>query len=278
MEHVGMYPIDTVKTRMQALRISSSGSIVASSRMRDVLQEIVGHQGVRGFMSGASAIAAGTVPAHVALFGSYELSKRALLEGRGNDPLRAGICGAVSTLSHDALMTPSDVIKQRMQLGCHRSVSDCIQSVVRREGLRALFRSMPTTLTMNLPFGSILVASNETIKDALKLDEVNDPGKVLPMYFAAAGVSGALAAASTQPFDVIKTRLQTQDCLAPRSHLSSLSRAPAYAGFCHALGRVVREEGFCALYRGLLPRMLHAMPAAGVCWGTYESVKSWLRC
>ena len=33
-----------------------------------------------------------------------------------------------------------------------------------------------------------------------------------PRYFLSAGLSGAVASAATQPLDVVKTRLQTQDC------------------------------------------------------------------
>jgi solute carrier family 25 iron transporter 28/37 len=272
MEHVGMYPLDNVKTHMQVLR---HGERVG---LREVLREIIGDQGVRGFMRGVSAIAVGTIPAHVALFTSYEFTKKTLLEGREHDPLRAAACGATSTFCHDLFLTPMDVVKQRMQLGNFSTVRHCFFEITRREGVAALFRSMPTTLIMNLPFGSVLVGANETIKDYMGLEHVSDRRTVLPLHFFSAGLSGALAALVTQPLDVVKTRLQTQDCLARST--SSLAdgevRRPRYKGFVGTLNSVVREEGFKALYRGVLPRTLYTMPAAAICWGTYESVKSCL--
>ena len=42
-----------------------------------------------------------------------------------------------------------------------------------------------------------------------------NPAWPLPRYFLSAGLSGAVASAATQPLDVVKTRLQTQDCHLP---------------------------------------------------------------
>ncbi|CAE7273544.1 mcfF [Symbiodinium natans] len=117
MEHIGMYPLDTVKTHMQALR--PGGTRTLSS----VVQSIVAESGGYGFMRGASSIVIGCVPAHIALFTSYEYVKgRILSDDNGHEPARAALCGASATLCHDAILTPMDVVKQRMQLGCYRNV------------------------------------------------------------------------------------------------------------------------------------------------------------
>jgi len=278
MEHLGMFPLDTVKTRMQVLRPGSTAVV----RVENVLQEIVGDQGFRGFMRGCSAIAAGTVPAHVALFTTYELTKRRLLDGKSHDPVSAAFCGAASQFSHDLFLTPADVVKQRLQLGCHSSLSQCLRSIIQREGCMALFRSMPTTLAMNMPFGGILVASNESLKNCMALDESKDGRSALPWYFLSAGISGGIAAAMTQPLDVIKTRLQTQDCLAHNSdaptHSTPCGRhlRPKYDSFSTTLKTIMREEGGRAFFYGLAPRVLYTIPAAAITWGTYESIKSLL--
>lgn len=286
MEHIGMYPLDTVKTHMQALR--PGGALTLSS----VVQSIVEESGGRGFMRGASSIVIGCVPAHIALFTSYEYVKgRILHEDDAHEPARAALCGASATLCHDAILTPMDVVKQRMQLGRYQYVGDCLRSVLRREGVWGLYRSMPTTLAMNVPFGSILVASNESMKQFLGIRKIRqDTRSLLPWYFLSAGLSGAVASAATQPLDVVKTRLQTQDCLVrPKSDGSSMReavtyagdsanlRTPKYSGFLPAVRTIIKEEGWLALYTGMMPRMLHAVPSAAMCWGTYEVVKSFLQ-
>lgn len=318
MEHIGMFPLDTVKTHMQALR--PGGPVGLSIVLREIASE-----SPMGFMRGASAIASGCIPAHVALFTSYEFSKRHLLVGHEHEPLRAAACGAISTFSHDLILTPMDVVKQRMQLGCYSRLGDCLRHTWQKEGIGALYRSMPTTLAMNVPFGSVLVAANESLKLHLGLGSETSRKSSLPWYFLTAGMSGAIASAATQPLDVIKTRLQTQDVLlnesaqlcreSCESGAAASSTAPAsaarreglgcadvrttaaremtadqvaaraaaskmegyrpkYSGFRSCLFTIIEEEGVSALYRGLLPRMCHAIPAAALCWGTYEAVKT----
>ncbi|CAE8699891.1 unnamed protein product, partial [Polarella glacialis] len=283
MEHLGMYPLDTVKTHMQALR---PGRPVAFS---DVVRSIMASEsGGLGFMRGCSAIATAAVPAHIALFTSFEFAKQTLLtDDDGHEPFRAAICGASATLCHDVILTPMDLVKQRMQLGCYSNVGDCVRSVLRQEGIVGLYRSMPTTVAMNLPFGSVMVATNESIKTSLRIRRCSRPEEnraMLPWYFFSAGVSGAVASALTQPLDVVKTRLQTQDLLFTRPSSSSAGGssssgsplAPKYSGLLPAISMIIREEGWMALYNGLLPRLLHAVPSAALCWGTYEVVKSLL--
>jgi hypothetical protein len=43
------------------------------------------------------------------------------------------------------------------------------------------------------------------------------------------------------------------------------------------LRQIIREEGVQALWQGIKPRVLFHIPAAAVCWGTYESMKNSLR-
>lgn len=277
VEHIGMYPLDTIKTHMQALRPGGRMPLGA------VIREISAESPLR-FMRGATAIASGCIPAHIALFTSYETTKRGLLREGEHEPMRAAFCGATSTFCHDMILTPMDVVKQRMQLGCYSSIGECLRHVRQREGVAALYRSMPTTLAMNVPFGSVLVAVNESVKLHLGLGQQQRQPSLI-WYFLSAGLSGAVASAATQPLDVIKTRLQTQDILFSASSSSSSSPdsgareapgRPKYSGFRSAFSTIVREEGLLSLYQGLLPRMLHAIPAAAMCWGTYETVKSFL--
>merc|ERR1711904_754380 len=108
-----------------------------------------------------------------------------------------------------------DVVKQRLQLGRYRGTFDCITSVWRHEGLKAFYRSLPTTLVSECPFHGVLVASNESLKVLLGLEtrgsENTGSTAYLGWHFFSTGLSGMIAAVATQPLDVVKTRLQTQN-------------------------------------------------------------------
>jgi solute carrier family 25 iron transporter 28/37 len=199
---------------------------------------------------------------------------------------KGAIAGGIATIAHDSIMTPCDVIKQRMQLGCYESLGHCVRHMRENEGYVAFYRSVPITLAMNVPFGATFVATNEVMKRLFRLSESGKPSeklRVLPWYFVSAGMSGAVAALVTQPFDVIKTRLQTQDvlerCYKTEGCLAEPCRpeqVPRYSGFAGALQVLYTEEGLRGFFRGAHMRMAVQIPSGALAWGTYEFIKNTL--
>jgi solute carrier family 25 (mitochondrial iron transporter), member 28/37 len=89
------------------------------------------------------------------------------VNGPGHHVASAAAAGACATVFHDSIMTPMDVIKQRLQLGYYKGIAHCASSIMRTEGVRGFYLSFPITLFMNIPYGCVMVASNESIKRAL---------------------------------------------------------------------------------------------------------------
>lgn len=127
-------------------------------------------------------------------------------------PAGLALAGAASVCAHDMIMTPMDVVKQRLQLGYYTGMWDCVRSVARTEGLGAFYRSYMTTLTMNVPLHGVLVPLNEAIKYAVGPRETY--AGQLALSLGAGLIAGGVAAFVTTPLDVAKTRLQTQAIVA----------------------------------------------------------------
>ncbi len=130
-------------------------------------------------------------------------------EGVCPKPLATAISGGMATIAHDAIMTPMDVIKQRLQLGYYSGMLDCANRIYMSEGLSAFYRSFPMTLFMNIPFGCIMVSLNETFKNVL---QPNPSKRTMGTFLLAGSGAGCVAAFLTTPLDVVKTKLQTQVC------------------------------------------------------------------
>lgn len=146
------------------------------------------------------------IVAHAAYFSVYEGMKVAVgADQHGHHPALAALCGSSAALSHDLFMTPMDTVKQRMQLGYYKNVFHCLRTILRTEGLRSLYVSFPTTVLMNLPYGGIMLATNESMKKILNPSEEYS----IMASMISGSVAGLVAAACTNPLDVIKTRLQT---------------------------------------------------------------------
>lgn len=228
-EHLAMYPVDTIKTRMQA----------SSSRMNfaGLFGKIATREGLRGFYRGATAVALSAGPAHAVYFATYERVKDSIVpstlsgaqtEGSWTTELFGfAFAGMTATMAADAVATPLDVVKQRMQLPDtrYRNVLDCSLTILRQEGVSAFFRSYRTTVFMNVPYTLIHFPVYEFSKRFLEPGKSKDPllavaeeasgeGEGTWMHMLAGGVAGATAAAATTPLDVVKTRMQIGYCVA----------------------------------------------------------------
>lgn len=99
-----------------------------------------------------------------------------------------------------------------------------------------------------------------------------------------------LAAAATNPLDVVKTRLQTQHLrlsaadwpamgtpavrAAVGKKVTTCPRTPlAYSGMVDVVAQLWREEGLRGFGRGVSARMLIHAPSVAICWTSYESMK-----
>lgn len=182
------------------------------------------------------------------------------------------VSGVFATVASDAVFTPMDVVKQRLQLsrGLYKGVFDCVRTVVREEGFRAFYASYRTTVLMNAPFTAVHFATYEAVKRGLmevSPDSASD--ERLVVHATAGAAAGALAAAVTTPLDVVKTQLQCQGvCGCDRFVTGSIR---------DVIGTIVKKDGYRGLMRGWLPRMLFHAPAAAICWSTYEAGKTFFQ-
>ena len=106
--------------------------------------------------------------AHVGLFCTYEYTKRHYLDTSQHQPVTAAACGVAGAVVHDFFLTPSDVVKQRLQLGAYKGPWDCVVSVIRMEGAGALYRSFPIALFQNAPYTGI-VSRNQSQSVGVRL-------------------------------------------------------------------------------------------------------------
>eukprot|EP00455_Lapot_gusevi_P028195 TRINITY_DN299_c0_g4_i2.p1 TRINITY_DN299_c0_g4~~TRINITY_DN299_c0_g4_i2.p1 ORF type:complete len:325 (-),score=94.33 TRINITY_DN299_c0_g4_i2:234-1208(-) len=290
MEHVFMFPVDTIKTLMQAPRVGCAhtqcGTVTAATpasasaaaaaavqhqppqyrTMSEVISEVRRTEGFRRLYRGVGAVLLGAIPSHAVHFGTYELAKEHLGGNRaGHHPLINALSGACATMAHDAVVTPLDVLKQRMQIHGDRygSLLRCARHVVETDGLGAFYRSYPTTLAMNVPFMAVYFATYESFKQALR-DKSGELGTL--QHFIAGGGAGALGGMFSTPLDVIKTRIQL-----------GTDGGRKYSGALDVIRSIHKEEGWRGFTRGMPARVLYFMPSAAVCWTTYETVKIFLK-
>jgi hypothetical protein len=193
-----MYPIDTVKTRIQVGHEYRS--------VWTACRQISQTEGISALYRGLPAVLLASVPSHGAYFTALEATRMMFNdkeEGK-HRPMVHAISGAAGTIAHDFIVTPLDVVKQRMQMSGKYSGSwECFRDILKEgKGVRTLLASYPTTLLMNVPFMALFVSVYESVK--LEMTR-NNIVQGTPQHLISAGFAGAISGLLTTPLDVIKT-------------------------------------------------------------------------
>eukprot|EP00124_Ichthyophonus_hoferi_P000204 Ihof_evm11s7 gene=Ihof_evmTU11s7 len=220
VEHCAMYPLDSIKTKMQSLNPATKEmypNVLSTIRTLKHTNE-----GMMSTYRGVQAVAMGAGPAHALYFASYETIKTFLgthTHMGATHPLVSGTSGLIATVIHDGFMNPFEVVKQRLQMhnSPFKGVRHCVKVTMLKEGPRAFYRSYTTQVAMNIPFQTVHFSAYENLTAYLNPKGTYDP---VTHMLAGAG-AGALASAVTTPLDVLKTTLNTQEAALGQLHARS---------------------------------------------------------
>lgn len=188
--------------------------------------------------------------------------------------------GALARGISATLVTPLELLRTRLQSSSSTSTSRNLTSIlvelggqVKQQGPTVMFRGLVPTLYRDVPFSAIYFAGYESMKRIITgsgLGERNvedSRTKEFSVAFFSGSTSGILAAIVTQPFDLIKTRLQAEAQSSKKRSNSTLEVGR----------RIMKAEGASALFRGLSPRVAKVAPACGIMIASFEFIGRWLQ-
>ncbi|CAL9108680.1 unnamed protein product [Musa textilis] len=131
-------------------------------------------------------------------------------------------------------------------------------------GLPSLYTGWKAVLCRNIPHSIIKFYTYENLKPLCLVSAKPNSGLSTLQTLLCGGIAGSTAAFFTTPFDVVKTKLQTQVSYLLYWHqllhlclifIQAPGTIGKYSGVLHALQEIARQEGFQGLYRGLTPRL-----------------------
>ncbi|KIW06650.1 uncharacterized protein PV09_02358 [Verruconis gallopava] len=260
---LSLYPIDTLKTRLQ-----SSRGFLASG-------------GFRGVYRGVGSAVVGSAPGAALFFVTYDGVKRALAartstarNAAGHEYVVKGADGgAVSHMAAAsagevaacAVRVPTEVVKQRAQAVQYPSSAAALMGILgqrRTVGLvgvwRELYRGWSITIMREVPFTVIQFPLWEGLKAWALARSGTGRTQVSAGESALFGsVAGAVAAGITTPLDVLKTRL-----------MLAREKVPA----TQMLATILRESGPAAFFSGIGPRVMWISIGGAVFLGSYQWV------
>ncbi|CAH2350456.1 mitochondrial thiamine pyrophosphate carrier 1 [[Candida] railenensis] len=318
MEHTVMFPIDSLKTRMQMSSGPSNSTSLISKSIIQSINKISSAEGAYSLWRGVSSVVLGAGPAHAVYFSVFEASKTLLVNRFTNSknsnkivtdenhPLIASGAGIAATTASDALMTPFDMLKQRMQASTSIAASAAAQrsvtSSINNAGAAAtsVASHPPPPVGAHAPansvklfrlageiykkegFSAFYISYPTTLFTNIPFAALNfgfyeysssvlNPTNAYNPYLhcVSGGIAGGIAAALTNPLDCIKTALQTRG-------ISTNVNMRTVTGFTSAASALFKEGGIRAFTRGLKPRIIFNVPSTAISWTAYEMAKELL--
>ncbi|PKS08566.1 hypothetical protein jhhlp_004952 [Lomentospora prolificans] len=290
-----VYPLDTIKTRVQCGDFVTTDSRSSSKPVRRIA--------LRGLYQGVGSVILATLPAAGVFFTVYESGKSVLeniLPRYIPEAARHSLASGVAELSSCLILTPAEVIKQNAQMinqsskssGPTTSTSLQAFRMLRSssEGAtRRLWSGYTALVARNLPFTVLQFPIFEKLRSGItrrrSSGRTTDRDKSLLevglVNSISAATAGSIAATATTPSDVVKTRMMV---LSGEEHKSNPRNAPEKAkpgsvkrlsGF-EVAKQVYRNHGIRGLFRGGLLRASWSALGSGLYLGTYETAKVWL--
>ena len=183
------------------------------------------------------------------------------------------VTGAVARVSAGFVMMPVTVLKVRYESDyyAYRSLWGAGKDIFRTEGIRGLFSGFGATAIRDAPYAGLYVVFYEQSKRYLAsvLAGPSEAGRNEPtaprpppstasINFVSGALAAGVATTITNPFDVVKTRVQ----LMPGK----------YRNMWRAARLMLREDGIRSLFGGLGLRMGRKALSSALAWTVYEEL------
>lgn len=264
-EGIAVQPFDMVKTRFQLNEKANLGVI---QTMRNIYIE----GGYARFYRGMTAELVGMVPKSSGMYATYEMVFRELEANPqyGNTSFTAAIAGFASGVPEALIVTPTQVVKVRLQakehLGRYTGPVDCIKQLIRNDGFMGFYTGLGPTLFRNCVWNTVYFSAMHKIKQLLptSTSRAMDMGLTLVSGF----IGAVFATCFNAPFDVVKSRMQSQ--LSPTAGGLPLK----YKHTLPSLYTIYKEEGLASCYKGFKPKAIRMGLGGAVAMATFELVLS----
>ena len=177
----------------------------------------------------------------------------------------------LSAMIAESITYPIDTAKTRLQLQGqdtdkrwvsikYRGMTNCLGTMVREEGTRAVYQGLSSALLRQAVYGTIKFGLYYSAKEALPAPSTKRTGCALNLGCAV--WAGCVSSAIATPTDVIKVRMQSNT-------VQGVER-----GLLHVGQDIVTREGVRGLWRGVFPTAQRAALVAGVQLPVYDFIKA----
>ncbi|UPK91029.1 hypothetical protein LCI18_001964 [Fusarium solani-melongenae] len=267
-----MYPLDVVKTRVQ-LQTNAAGAD-AYNGMLDCFRKIIKQEGFSRLYRGISAPILMEAPKRATKFAANdEWGKiyRNLFGVTSMNQQLSILTGASAGATESFVVVPFELVKIRLQdkasAGKYNGMVDCVVKTVKNEGPLTLYQGLESTMWRHILWNAGYFGCIFQVRQLLPKSDTKQGQMVNDMI--SGGVGGTVGTILNTPLDVVKSRIQNTPKVP--------GQVPKYNWAWPAVFTVAKEEGFSALYKGFLPKVLRLGPGGGILLVVFTTVMDTFR-
>jgi solute carrier family 25 2-oxodicarboxylate transporter 21 len=268
-----MYPLDVVKTRVQ-LQTKAAAGAEAYNGMLDCFRKIIKTDGASRLYRGITAPILMEAPKRATKFAANDEWGKVYRKMFGVPQMTQGLSvltGATAGATESFVVVPFELVKIRLQdkasAGKYNGMVDCVVKTVRAEGPLALYQGLESTMWRHILWNAGYFGCIFQVRQLMPKADTKS-GKMTNDLISGA-VGGTVGTILNTPLDVVKSRIQNT----PRVP----GQIPKYNWAFPAVLTVAKEEGFAALYKGFLPKVLRLGPGGGILLVVFTTVMDTFR-
>ncbi|KAK5942891.1 carrier protein ymc1 [Knufia obscura] len=254
-------PFDIVKVRLQTTNTHPTALATATSILRN--------EGLPAFYKGTLTPLIGIGACVSVQFGGFHYARRAFeernLKSRQNKVATLSYgqyyaAGAFAGITNTVLSSPIEHVRIRLQTQPHGAARlysgplDCVRKLSAHEGvLRGLYRGTAVTFLREAQAYGVWFLTFEYLMNAdaarnkVARSEISTPK--IALY---GGLAGEMLWISSYPFDVVKSKMQTD----------GFGAGQRYKSMRDAFAQTWATEGMRGFWRGVGPTLVRAMPVS----------------
>jgi len=268
-----MYPLDVVKTRVQ-LQTGKGTGADSYNGMVDCFRKIIKNEGFGRLYRGIEAPILMEAPKRATKFAANDAWGKVYRDAFGIAKMNQSLSiltGATAGATEAFVVVPFELIKIRLQdrasAGKYTGMVDCVIKTVKAEGPLALYNGLESTMWRHILWNAGYFGCIFQVRELLPKADNKTTQMGYDLLSGATG--GTFGTILNTPMDVVKSRIQNSPKIA--------GSVPKYNWAWPAVGTVFKEEGFAALYKGFLPKVLRLGPGGGILLVVFTGVMDFFR-
>ncbi|KAB0799192.1 hypothetical protein PPYR_07072 [Photinus pyralis] len=270
-----MHPLDLIKTRLQIQTVKPNANPndpTYYTGIVDCVKKMYKHEGLGSFWKGIIPPIMAETPKRALKFVSFEQYKRLLMFDGKATPLTFVMAGTLCGITEAFVANPFEVVKVTLQAsrGSGKETKGTwatTKEIVKQHGLglKGLNKGLSATIWRHGLFNLFYFGIYNNLKAVLP--PAKDPTGEFLKTVGCGFISGVIGSIANIPFDVAKSRIQGPQPVPGQVKYKSLFGT---------LAIVYKEEGFGALYKGLLPKVLRLGPGGAIMIVVFDKVYGYL--